>query len=93
MVLLSPPLQARTTNFFGPPGVRLGLLHGSSLGFKVIYLILVPNVWNRVLERLKCLLVAFKESRQPLDLLGKASPLYFEYFIGAVGIHIINQLP
>jgi hypothetical protein len=49
MVLLSPPLQALTTNFFGPPGVRLGLLHGSSLGFKVIYLILVPNVRNRVL--------------------------------------------
>jgi len=30
IVLLSPPWQARTTNFFGPPGVRLGLLQGKS---------------------------------------------------------------
>ena len=30
IVLLSPPWQARTTNFFDPPGVRLGLLHGRS---------------------------------------------------------------
>jgi hypothetical protein len=61
MVLLSPPLQARTTNFFGPPGVRLGLLQGSSLGF-IIYLIGIPNARTGIVERLECLLVAFKKA-------------------------------
>jgi len=91
MVLLSPPLQALTTNFFGPPGVRLGLLQGSSLGF-IIYLIGIPNLRASIVERLECLLVAFKEPRQPLDLLGKAVPLHFKYLIGAVGIHIVYKL-
>jgi hypothetical protein len=71
--------------------VRLGLLQGSSLGF-IIYLIGIPDLRASIVERLECLLVALKESRQPLDLLGKASPLYFEDFIGAVGIHIVYQL-
>ncbi len=88
MVLLSPPWHALTKNFFGSPGVRLGLLQGSSLGF-IIYLIGIPNLRASIVERLECLLVALKESRQPLDLLCKAIPLYFEDFIGAVGIHIV----
>lgn len=92
MVLLSPPLQARTTNFFGPPGVRLGLLHGSSLGF-IIYLISVKIIGNRVLERLECLLVALKEARQPLYLLCQPIPLCLEHLKGAVGIHIVYKLP
>ena len=33
MVFDFPPEQARTTNFFDPPGVRRGLLHGRFLGF------------------------------------------------------------
>ena len=33
MVLDLPPEQALTLNFFDPPGVRLGLLHGSLRGF------------------------------------------------------------
>ena len=37
MVLDLPPLQARTTNFFDPPGVRLGLLQGRFLGFIAQY--------------------------------------------------------
>jgi len=61
MVLLSPPWQALTTNFFGPPGVRLGLLQGSSLGF-IIYLIGLKVARNRILKRLECLLVALKKA-------------------------------
>ena len=81
MVLDLPPLQARTTNFLAPPGVRLGLLQGRLRGFITQY----------ARQEFNLLLVDIKKISQVFQILGKIVHVGLVHLAGAVTQYVPAQ--